>query len=70
MSLSLPLTLRVRRWFAQVFSSNLYYEIMHFTQGGKYRGRFRAQSPAMSCPAIGKDGVLFVGADFRMYALR
>ena len=53
-----------------MFSSNLYYEIMHFTQGGKYRGRFRAQSPAMSCPAIGKDGVLFVGADFRMYALR
>jgi hypothetical protein len=53
----------------KIFTANLNFMVIRVTDKVN-DGGWRAQSPIMSCPAIGKNGLVYVGADFRMYALK
>ena len=54
----------------EIFTASLSHEVQHISAAGAIVRSFRLESPLMSCPAIGKNGLVYVGADFRMYALK
>ena len=53
----------------RVYMSSLVGMVQRF-ENHAFTGGFRAQSIVISCPALGANGLLYVGADFRMYAVK